>query len=318
MNKKPLIIAGGFLLCLTPAFADQVTNDDAIINGSECIGLDCVNGEDFGFNTLVLKENNLRILFQDTSTSGSFPTTDWLLTANDSTNGGDSHFSIEDATAGTAPLRVEGGAPTAALTIDGSGAVGLGTATPATNLHVVGGDTPTMRMEQDGSQGWDPYTWDVGSNEGSFFVRDATAQTVPLRIEGGAVDDSVVVSADGNLTIAGTLAQGSSRAIKHVFPLAQADVLAKLKTIEVSRWQYKNDAKQSVHVGPMAEDFYQAFGLGADNKHITSSDVAGVAMASVQALVVQIDEQDKTMDKLRAENKALEARLAQLEARMPR
>ena len=55
------------------ALADQVILDDLIVDGSACIGFDCVNGESFGFDTLRLKENNLRIKFQDTSSSASFP-----------------------------------------------------------------------------------------------------------------------------------------------------------------------------------------------------------------------------------------------------
>ena len=75
-------------MTVTSAMADQVINDDLIVTFSECIGNDCVNGESFGFDTLRLKENNLRIKFQDTSNSASFPTNDWQLTANDSSNGG--------------------------------------------------------------------------------------------------------------------------------------------------------------------------------------------------------------------------------------
>ncbi len=53
-----------------PAAADQVFNDDVIIEGSLCVGFDCASGMNFGFDTIVLQENNLRIFFNDTSTSG--------------------------------------------------------------------------------------------------------------------------------------------------------------------------------------------------------------------------------------------------------
>ena len=69
---------------LTPNIAeDQVIPDDLIVQGSGCVGFDCVNNESFGFDTIRLKENNLRIKFEDTSV-GTFPTNDWQLTANDS------------------------------------------------------------------------------------------------------------------------------------------------------------------------------------------------------------------------------------------
>ena len=56
---------------------DVVTPDDIIVQGSACIGLDCVNNESFGFDTIRLKENNTRIKFDDTSTSTGFPANDW-------------------------------------------------------------------------------------------------------------------------------------------------------------------------------------------------------------------------------------------------
>jgi hypothetical protein len=54
---------------------DQVIADDQIVQGSLCVGLDCVNNENFGFDTIRLKENNLRIKFEDTSTGRSRPPT---------------------------------------------------------------------------------------------------------------------------------------------------------------------------------------------------------------------------------------------------
>ena len=78
---------------------DQVIADDLIVQGSICAGFDCVNNESFGFDTLRLKENNLRINFDDTSTSAGFPATDWTLSANDTASGGLNRFSIENVTA---------------------------------------------------------------------------------------------------------------------------------------------------------------------------------------------------------------------------
>ena len=83
-----VMVVGVCILWVSPATADHVILDDCIIQGSTCIGLDCVNGESFGFDTLRLKENNLRIKFQDTSNTASFPKNDWQITANESSNGG--------------------------------------------------------------------------------------------------------------------------------------------------------------------------------------------------------------------------------------
>ena len=86
------------------AQADEVFIQDVIVQGSLCVGVDCVNGENFGFDTIRMKENNTRIKFQDTSASASFPTVDWQLTANESTNGGLNKFSIESIDNGAVPF----------------------------------------------------------------------------------------------------------------------------------------------------------------------------------------------------------------------
>jgi hypothetical protein len=177
---------------------DVVTADDAIIQGSLCVGLDCVNNEAFGFDTLMLKENNTRIHFNDTSASAGFPNTNWQLTANDSTSGGLNKFSIEDLTAATVPFTVLGAAPSNAIYIDSSGRVGFRTSTPALDLHVVTNDTPAIRFDQSNAGGFTAQTWDIAGNEANFFVRDLTGGSrLPFRIRPGAPTSSIDIAANG-------------------------------------------------------------------------------------------------------------------------
>ncbi len=181
---------------------DQVINDDLIVVGSECVGLDCADGESFGFDTIRLKENNLRIRFMDTSTAAGFATNDWQLTANGSGDGGKNFFSVDDIDGGRTPFLLEAGARTNALYIRNNGSVGFGTGAPVVDLHTRSGDTPTLRLEQDGSAGWTPQTWDVGGNEVGFFVRDITnGSRLSLRIRPGAPGSSIDVAADGDVGI---------------------------------------------------------------------------------------------------------------------
>jgi hypothetical protein len=182
--------------------ADQVILDDLIVDGSACIGFDCVNGESFGFDTIRIKENNLRIRAQDTSSSASFPTNDWQITFNDSANGGQAKFSIDDIDGGRTPLTIEAGAPSHSLYVDDGGRLGLGTSIPVVDIHVKSGNTPTLRLEQDGSSGFTPQTWDVAGNEAGFFVRDATnGSTLPFRIRPGASSSALVIAADDNVGV---------------------------------------------------------------------------------------------------------------------
>jgi len=196
----PSVLCAAFSLPFTSAIADVLHPDDVIVDGSLCAGLDCVNGESFGFDTLRLKENNLRIKFIDTSGSSSFPTNDWQITINDSANGGVNKFSIEDIDGGTTPFTILASAPNDSLFISSSGYIGLGTTAPVVQIHVKDGNSPTLRLEQDTSAGFSEQIWDLGGNEANFFIRDATnGSKLPFRIVPNAPDASIYVAADGDV-----------------------------------------------------------------------------------------------------------------------
>ncbi len=182
-----------------PAFPDQVIPDDLIVQGSLCVGFDCVNNESFGFDTIRLKENNTRIKFEDTSV-GTFPTNDWQLTANDSASGGASKFSIEDITGSRVPFTITAGAATNSMFVDSTGRVGFRTSTPVLDLHVNTSNTPAIRLEQNNSGGFTAQTWDIGANEANFFVRDVTGGSLlSMRIRPGAPTSSLDISSDGDV-----------------------------------------------------------------------------------------------------------------------
>jgi hypothetical protein len=191
------------------AMPDVVTADDEIIQGSLCVGLDCVNGESFSFDTIRLKENNTRISFNDTSTSVGFPTNDWTIRANDSASGGGNFLAFVDRgtsengdEVGTIVFRVDAGASTNALRVSSTSKVGLRTATPVLDIHMNTSDTPAARFEQNNTGGFSAQTWDVAGNEANFFVRDVTGGSrLPFRIRPGAPTSSIDISATGNVGI---------------------------------------------------------------------------------------------------------------------
>jgi hypothetical protein len=112
----------------------------------------------------------------------------------------------------------------------------------------------------------------------------------------------------------------SSRATKENFTLTNGeDVLSRLRKIPVSTWNYITEGKQVRHMGPMAEDFYSAFGLGTNNISIGIQDLAGVSIAAVKALEVrtaQLQEKTVEVEQLRTRVNSLEQRLAALEQLM--
>ena len=221
------------------AVKDQVINDDLIVDGSACIGFDCANNENFGFDTLRLKENNTRIKFDDTSTSGGFPNVDWQLTANDSSSGGANKFTIDDISNGKTPFTIEANTPNNTLYVDSSGRVGIGTSSPVVQIHTVDGNTPALRLEQDGSSGFTPQTWDVAGNETNFFVRDATnGSKIPFKIIPNAPTNSLYVSANGDVGM-GTASPSQPLHIKRT---NDSDfVLALLENNGPARMRFAND-----------------------------------------------------------------------------
>jgi hypothetical protein len=182
--------------------ADQVIADDLIVQASLCVGFDCVLDESFGFDTVRLKENNLRIAFQDTSSTAGFPSNDWELTANDSASGGENRFSITDVTGAMTPFTVEAGARNAALVVDSTDRIGIGTSSPVLDVHVTTSNTPGQRLEQTAAGGFTAQTWDIAGNEANFFVRDVTSGSrLPFRIRPGAPTSSIDIAADGDVGI---------------------------------------------------------------------------------------------------------------------
>ena len=77
----------------------------------------------------------------------------------------------------------------------------------------------------------------------------------------------------------------SDRNLKENFvELNPQDVLAKINQLPITEWNFKDTDPSLKHIGPMAQDFAQVFGLGGDNKSITTIDPAGIAFVGIQAL----------------------------------
>lgn len=226
--------------------ADQVIPDDLIVQGSACVGLDCVNNENFSFDTIRLKENNLRIHFDDTSTQAGFPANDWRLIANDSASGGSSKFSIEDSTGAKTPFTITAGAATNSIFADSTGRIGLRTSTPVLDLHINTANTPAIRLEQNNSGGFTAQTWDIGANEANFFVRDVTGGSkLSLRIRPGAPTSSLDISADGDVGV-GT---GSPDNRLHIVCNAAAAACGKIENNNAtgfSGWEFTEEAGTTV------------------------------------------------------------------------
>lgn len=89
------------------------------------------------------------------------------------------------------------------------------------------------------------------------------------------------------------------------------DVLDKLSALPVTSWNLKSQPARVRHLGPMAQDFHAAFGVGEDNRHISTSDADGVAFAAIKGLNQKLEAELQCRD---IENAGLKQRLTQLEA----
>ncbi len=130
---------------------------------------------------------------------------------------------------------------------------------------------------------------------------------------GDSTQAEFLVDWDGNGAFKGTVTSKgvlltSDRDVKKNFSsINSLSILEKVVHLPISSWNYKTDVNNMRHIGPMAQDFQKAFGLnGTDDKHISSIDAQGVALAAIQGLYQQ-------NQKLTAQLKSLEARLAKLE-----
>ncbi len=85
-----------------------------------------------------------------------------------------------------------------------------------------------------------------------------------------------------------------------------ATLLSDLDAMPISTWAMRGDVHAARHLGPTAQDFRSAFGLGDDDTTINTVDAQGVALAAAQALYRQVEAQQAKIDELEARIAALE------------
>ncbi|HZO93507.1 MAG TPA: tail fiber domain-containing protein [Candidatus Baltobacteraceae bacterium] len=163
------------------------------------------------------------------------------------------------------------------------------------------------------------FVWSDGS-DGDTILTSSRAYQFLARASGGFTLYTNAASTVGAQLAAGsgTWASLSDRNAKtNIVPLDDETVLAKLDALPISRWSYKTEHGVR-HVGPMAQDFYAAFNVGEDDRHITSIDEDGIALAAIKALHSRVASLDAENARIRAKDAAqigqLRRRLAADEA----
>lgn len=86
----------------------------------------------------------------------------------------------------------------------------------------------------------------------------------------------------------------------HPATTSRGELLQRLRDLPIGMWSYGWETAEVRHLGPMAQDFWAAFGLGTSDRRIDLGDATGICMATICELADRIDE--------------LEARVAELDA----
>ena len=220
--------------------------------------------------------------------------------------------------------------------------LGVGTTNPAARLHLYSTDNPTvLRIHSAGTPGfgriefvsdpqgnpseWRPayiqsldrggFTGGLGfylNGSGNLFGSVEVMRLVDGRVGIGTNNPQSALHVVGTVT-ATAFNPPSDRNLKENFaPVSARDVLEKVAAMPISRWNFKGD-EGTAHVGPMAQDFHAAFGLGTDDRHIATVDADGVALAAIQGLNQKLEdklrERDREIEQLKEMVKTLAAKV---------
>jgi len=159
-----------------------------------------------------------------------------------------------------------------------------------------------------------------GSN--TMVFGDTAVKTFLFNTNAVAVSGRVLIvgsnSTNGNgayLTTGGVWSNASDRGKKeHFEALNSQDLLEKIAALPVTRWNYKGLTEQ--HIGPVAQDFYRIFRVGADDKSISTIDPSGIALAGVQGLYQKWQEAERRAEEQRSLIGVQQSQIADLQNRL--
>jgi hypothetical protein len=200
----------------------------------------------------------------------------------------------------------------------GNSGAGVGDSVPGYNLDCgwvefsVGGGRRAKANHSGSFVFGDSSNFDFASTAANqFSVRAVGGTRIVSAVDGGGTPTAGVTLAAGG----GAWASLSDRNAKQdLVAVDTQDVLTRLAALPLYTWRYKTEVSKALHMGPTAQDFHAAFGLGDSERTITTVDADGVALAAVQALHRNLQQQDATLAAQDAEYARLASRMASLES----
>jgi hypothetical protein len=140
----------------------------------------------------------------------------------------------------------------------------------------------------------------IGTGAGQFTV--SPNNSFHVRAAGGAR----FVTSTGNDVGAFLAAGGStwtsvshSSLKDHFAPVDGRAVLERLAAIPIQTWNLRSEDPGIRHIGPMAEAFWGAYGLGYGDAWINQGDADGVALAAIQGLNQKLEAQEREIKALK-------------------
>lgn len=207
------------------------------------------------------------------------------------------------------------------VTFDFSGNMGIGATSPSAKLHVSASDgSANILLEETQAIATnDMFTMRNNGNPGFLMENTDSSAAWQFRLGGSGSTEQFTINktsvagpelsvlANGNIRIKGAYLTGSSRSLKEsITKTKPEDVLSKLQQLPLYEWTYKT-SPSSRHIGPMAEEYFEVFGLAGEGTGLAASDLASIALAGIQAI-------DAKAERLEKENNSLKKRLEVLEA----
>ena len=217
------------------------------------------------------------------------------------------------------------------MVVKANGSVGIGNGTPAAKLDVSGSG-----WFRDDSGGFPPsagsgvrvfnQTSGGGGQIFAYNYQSGSPIDLILQASGGRVgigtqSPTNKLHVAGGVSATAFVATSDRNAKENFAPVSAQEILEKVAALPITTWNFKamGDGR---HIGPMAQDFHAAFGLGGSDTTITSVDPDGVALAAIQGLNEKLEgnsqKAEDSLQTLRAENAELKARLERLERLLTR
>ena len=130
-----------------------------------------------------------------------------------------------------------------------------------------------------------------------------TTASLKLQVVSSGTANPIEHSSGAHLTAGGVWTNASDANLKENFrPVDGAELLEKIEELPVSEWNYKVESDAVTHIGPTAQDFQKVFGVGENDKSISTIDPSGIALAAIKELSKQNrelkDQNAKLMKKL--------------------